>query len=126
MSHPSRAYPFHEDLYYFTAPVVVVLKRAWETYSANERSLLQKILTSVKVDINAVHIVTEASLKLEMLRPFGPARVMIFGADVEEDIGTYQDTLAHGFTAIRADDLSELTDERKKNLWLALRQMFAS
>jgi hypothetical protein len=32
--------------------------------------------------------------------------------------------MLHGFRVIRADDLHELDDDRKKNLWLALRQMF--
>jgi len=124
MARSSLAYMFQEDLYQFTTPLVVVLKEAWETYSADERSLLQKILISVKVDIDAVHIVTEPVLNLEALRPFAPARVLIFGTRTEQEIAPYQDTAAHDFRVIRADDLHELNEERKKNLWLALRQMF--
>lgn len=124
MERSSLAYIFEEDLYSFSAPMLVVLARAWETYSDDERSLLEKILTSVKIDINAVHIIVEQDLKLEALRLFAPARVLIFGAETDEALAPYQDTAVHGFRVIRADDLHELNDERKKNLWLALRQMF--
>lgn len=124
MARTSLAYMFQEDLYQFTASIVVVLGRAWETYTSDERELLQKILNSVKVDINAVHIVAEGSTNLESLRPFAPSRVLIFGTQVKEDIPSYEDTVVRGFRVIRAHDLHELDDDRKKNLWLALRQMF--
>ncbi len=115
---------FQEDLYYFTTPVAVVLKKAWESYSSQEQHLLQKILTSVKTDINAIQIITAPSVKLGSLVSFSPSRVLIFGSDTGEDMVSYKAMAAHGLTAIRADDLSELNEERKKDLWMGLRQMF--
>ncbi|MEX2231827.1 MAG: DNA polymerase III subunit psi [Cyclobacteriaceae bacterium] len=124
--NPLSTHLFQEDLYYFTAPIVVVLARAWETYTAEERRLLQKILTSVKVDLNAVQMVVQPSIELKSLLVYSPARVLIFGSETRENIATYQETPAQGFTVVRADDLNQLDEEKKKNLWNALRRMFGA
>lgn len=86
--------------------------------------LLKKILTSVKVDMSSVHMLVRPSLNMKSLDVFGPVRVLIFGVDPSEPFDKYQLTTAQGFTVIRADDLSALDDQKKKNLWIALRQMF--
>ena len=115
---------FQEDLYHFSNPVLVVLSRDWEAFSPTEKLLLQKILTSVKIDINAIQLIARPSLDLKSLQTYTPARVLIFGSEINEDIPLYQATAAQGFIAIRADDLSLLDEVKKKNLWTALRQMF--
>lgn len=125
MTDPSvLSHLFQEDLYLFSAPVVVVLPKPWESYDPEEQTLLQKILTSVKIDIGAVQMVVHPSIELASLKVFSPSRVLIFGSSIQEDIPLYEATAAQGFIAIRADDLSMLDDQKKKNLWLALRQMF--
>ncbi|HEU5148637.1 MAG TPA: hypothetical protein VFT90_18045 [Chryseosolibacter sp.] len=122
----SEALPhlFQEELYAFGANVVVVLPKPWQDYGAEEQTLLKKILTSVKVDINAIQMVVQPSIDLRSLNIYSPSRVLLFGVNPNEDIPLYQTQTAQGFTVIRADDLSALDDQKKKNLWLALRQMF--
>ena len=115
---------FQEELYRFTTPVIVVLARPWESYTPEEQLLLQKILTSVKVDINSVKIVIGASIELGSLNVYQPSKVLIFGAEAGEPTEKYQEVAAQGFTVIRADDLSAMDDHKKKNLWVALRHMF--
>lgn len=124
MTGSPLSYMFQEDLYYFEAPALVVLKRPWESYPSDEQRLLEKILTSVKVDINAVQIVVFPTINLDALNGIAPSRVLVFGSETTQDIPLYQETTAHCFRVIRTDDLSELNDERKKHLWSALRQMF--
>ncbi len=116
---------FPEELYRFDAPLVVVLPRAWNTYADGDQSLLRKILTSVKIDINAVLVIVRASLDPKDLAVYSPARVLLFGCTVESDVPLYQQTTAHGFSMIQADDLNALDEQKKKNLWNALRQMFS-
>jgi hypothetical protein len=123
-STPALAHLFQEELYAFTSPLVVILPKQWETYSTEEQSLLQKILTSVKVDLNAIQILVQPSVELKSLLMYSPARVLVFGCATREDIPLYSATAAQGFIVIRADDLTALDDQKKKNLWLALRQMF--
>jgi hypothetical protein len=118
-------YLFQEELYYFSSRVAIILSKPWETYTDDEQSLLRKILSSVKVDLNAVQMLTRRSVDLESLKIFSPARVLVFGSDIQKDnVPLYQATAAQGFTVIRADDLTALDDQKKKNLWAALRQMF--
>ena len=122
----SQALPhlYQEDLYSFHTQLVVVLSKNWESYKEEEQMLLRKILSSVKVDINAVLIVAQPVVDLKVLQTYAPSRVLVFGSTPNEELPSYQATSAQGFTVIRADDLNELDDQRKKNLWLALRQMF--
>jgi hypothetical protein len=115
---------FQEDLYAFATPVLVVLKNPWESYSPEEQTLLEKILASIKVGIDSVHIATMASVEFEALGALAPHRVLVFGSETGAHIPLYEDTTAHGFRMIRADDLGDLNEDRKKHLWSALRQMF--
>ena len=115
---------FQEELYSFNTSVVVVLPKPWQDFGADEQVLLQKILGSVKVDINATQMVVQPSIDLTALRIYSPSRVLLFGVTPDEDLPLYRTQAAQGFTVIRADDLSALDDQKKKNLWLALRQMF--
>lgn len=115
---------FQEELYFITNPLVVVLPKAWESYGTVEQTLLQKILTSVKIDMDAIQMVVLPSVELESLRIFSPARVLIFGSGTNEGVPLYELTVAQGFKVIRADDLCRFDEQKKKNLWIALRQMF--
>ena len=124
MSYSITSPLFQEELYHYTTPVIVVLAKAWEDYHPDEHVLLKKILTSVKIDINAVQIISRPSLKLASLATFSPAKVLIFGCQTDEDIALYQLVPAQGFIVINADDLTQLDDAKKKNLWMALRQMY--
>lgn len=115
---------FQEELYRFTSPVVIVLPREWSTYSPEDQVLLKKILVSVKLDIHAVMILVRPKVVIADLGIYKPARVLIFGCEVPAEVPLYQQVAAQGFNVIRADDLPALDDQKKKNLWLALRQMF--
>lgn len=115
---------FQEELYNFNTAVVVVLTQPWQRYSGDEQALLKKILSSVKVDINAVQMVAQPSIDLQTLHIYSPSRVLLFGATPTDNLPLYQAHTAQGFTVIRADDLGAFDEQKKKNLWLALRQMF--
>lgn len=115
---------FQEELYQYSTPVIVILSRPWLDYNEEEKNLLQKILASVNVDLNAVHIISQPKLALPSLLPFSPAKVLVFGSETDEAIGLYQPTPAQGFIVIRADDLTQMEEGKKKNLWIALKQIF--
>lgn len=115
---------FQEELYRFSTPVIVVLTKPWDGYTADEQLLLKKILTSVKLDINTVQMVVRPSLDIRSLGIYAPARVLIFGAEPSQSLEMYQPVPAQGFIVIRADDLGALDEHKKKTLWIGLRQMF--
>jgi hypothetical protein len=112
---------FHETLYQTPSPVMVIMKRNWDTYSPDEKNLLAKILASVKLDMASVQIISQAVFSLPSIST--PATVIIFGSTTEE-IKAYETVQAQGLSVLKADDLSELDDSKKKSLWLALKTMF--
>ena len=115
---------FQEDIYHFSHPVIIVLPRPWNTYTSEDHALLHKILTAVKVSMDSVSMIVQPQLNLKMLDRFSPERVLAFGTEGEEDVTLYQETSAQGFTVIRAEDLHQLDEQKKKNLWAGLRKMF--
>lgn len=122
--NPSLAsYLYQEEFYKIPTDVLVVIKKNWEDYSAEEQSLLTKILNSVKIDPASVRIIAQGKVSLKSLETYAPARVLVFGSE-SEDLKAYETIQAQGFTVLKADDLTQLDDTKKKNLWIALKQMF--
>jgi DNA polymerase III psi subunit len=114
---------FQEELYQIPAPVIVVLSQSWTSYPESEKTLLSKILGSVKIDLASVRVITRKSFSIADLPPDQPTRVLVFGSETT-DIPPYHPMQAQGFTVVKADDLMQLDDARKKSLWGALKQMF--
>jgi hypothetical protein len=76
--------------------------------------------------MSAIQMVVQPSVDFKSLLVYSPARVLVFGSDTREEISLYQETPAQGFTVIRADDLGQLDEPKKKKLWSALRQIFGA
>lgn len=115
---------FQEELYRVSPSTIVILSRAWEDYSAEEKELLSKILRSVRLSLSGVRIISSPSVNPETLAIQSPSGVLIFGADTTQEIPFYKNTEREQFSVIRAHDLRDLDDIRKKELWMALKQMF--
>lgn len=113
----------NEELYSIPQPMVIVMAKAWDRYSFEEKALLAKILGSVKVDISSVRIITREAIAMADISRLSSSKVLVFGSD-SPDIKPYENQPAQGFSVIKADDLSLLDDAKKKSLWLALRNMF--
>lgn len=115
---------YQEDLYSITTPLLIVVARNWESISGDEKTLLSKILGSVKVNPSSAQLLVRPSLSIRSLKALAPAKIIVFGSITEENITPYQHHNLDGFSVIKADDFPQLDDVKKKNLWLALRQMF--
>ncbi len=122
MSNSPLTHLFSEELYNIPARVVVVISRSWETYSADDKVLIGKILGSVKLDLNSVQILQLASVTDDALAALKANKILVFGS--QSSMKPYEVTQAQGFCVIQADDPSVLDDTKKKSLWIALRQMF--
>jgi hypothetical protein len=115
---------YNEELYAFASPVVVVVSQPWSEISAEHKSVLAKMLVAVKLSLEKVQIVTRQEFSLEELAPFQSGKVLAFGTNLKSPVALYQNISQNGTSLIIADSLDQLDDTRKKNLWLALRQMF--
>lgn len=114
-----------EELYNITAPIVVIIPKPWHKFLEEEKALLAKILGSVKVNIDSVIIVVQQNVSLEALSVFNPGKVLNFGVPFQDDTRFYENVVLNGICVINADELSYLDDAKKKNLWMALKQMFS-
>jgi hypothetical protein len=117
-------YLYQEELYQIATPVLVVLPRPWHKILDHEKALLVKILGSVRLSMDAVLIQFQPESNVENMKALNPGKVLIFGSKMSNDIPPYQKVNMDAMALVWADDLSDLDDGKKKNLWLALRQMF--
>jgi hypothetical protein len=124
MSESALPYLFQEDLYVVPRKITVVLAKPWTSYNVEQRTLLSKILASVKLNLSAVQILTADTFDLKLIPSASTSRILIFGSSTPPSIVAYQPNQAQGFSVIKADDLAELDDQKKKNLWIALKAMF--
>jgi hypothetical protein len=115
---------YQEELYQVPARVMVVISKAWEALTEEDRTLLTKILGSVKLSPATVQLVVRHEFSVEDLTAFAPTRVIAFGALLQSSSRTYENLSVNGTSIIIADSLDKLDDVKKKNLWLALKQMF--
>ena len=110
---------YTDDIYRINSQVIVVIDKEWSSVSEDQKALLNKILGSVKLSLAAVHIISRSDLSLKSLHFLSPSKVLVFGAQLEENIKPYESTIIQGTTVIKADHLAELDDARKKSLWTA-------
>lgn len=115
---------FQEELYHIHYKAVVVLAKPWEDHSPEDVALLSKILGSVKLSLASVHIVVKPTVMLQSLADYPASKILLFGSQIDQEIKAYENVSHQNFSVIRADDLGQLDDTKKRNLWLALRQMF--
>lgn len=115
---------YQEDLYVLPAKVIIIIDKAWEEITADERVLLAKILGSVKLSLSAVQIIVGKKFELSSLQAFGPDRVIAFGATLKDQAMPYEVLSVDRTMVLQADALDALDDQKKKSLWNALKQMF--
>lgn len=115
---------FQEELYQIPGKIIVVIPKAWNEVSDEEKTQLSKIMNALKISVNAVHILCLQSVSLNTLLPLSPSKVISFGVPVNPQIKSYENTVLEGVNIIQADALDGLDDTQKRNLWIALKGMF--
>ena len=123
MNPAALPYLFQEEIYNVPEKVLVILAKEWHTYAPEERALLSKILASVRLSPDSAQVIVQTRLSLASLPFYNPAKVLVFGA-ANDEVKPYEAILVQNFRLVWADDLNQLDDAKKKNLWLALKTMF--
>lgn len=114
---------FQEEIYEIDTPVLVVVAD-WQNVDEADRLLLSKILASVKLSLGAVRIMSASSFRLQDAQNLSPRYVVSFGCRLT-DIDKKYEVCSIGTTrVVEADSLNTLDDQKKKNLWNALKQIF--
>jgi hypothetical protein len=115
---------YQEELYLIPPSTLILVDKPWVDITDEEKLLLNKILGSVRLSLATVTVQHRQDTSLNDLLPLNIERLISFGVAVSPIQKRYEFVPVDGLQAIVADGLSELDDTRKKNLWLALRQMF--
>lgn len=114
---------YQEELYLIPSRVIIVLGTEWETVGEEERTTLIKMMGALKLSLAAVQIITRQEFELEDLQPFSPRQIIALGSRTKT--GTlYEHMHQDGVSIVIADHLHDLDDQKKKRLWIALKQMF--
>ncbi len=115
---------FQEDIYSIPGRTLIVTAKDWTETTEEERTVLIKMLSAVKLNLAMVQIITLQNFSLEDLSSFNPSRVLIFGGTIKEVSQLYTNTVVNGVPIITAEAIDKLDDAKKKSLWIALKAMF--
>jgi hypothetical protein len=117
---------YTEELYQLPGKMLIVLPRPWEEVTEDEKILLSKILGAVKLSLASVQIVTRQEFSATDFDIFSPRCIIAFGSNLKGSLNKYEIINTGNSAVILADELRQLNDLTKRNLWLALKQVFQS
>jgi DNA polymerase III psi subunit len=114
---------YPEDLYLIAPKVTVVLPVPWAEVKEEEKALLAKILTAVKLSLDAVVIRHQPKFDLSVWAE-KPSKVLCFAQ--ADGLPKFEVLPAQNTSVVVSLPLPELmtNDDAKKKLWGALRVMF--
>jgi len=115
---------FTEDLYDLPAHVLVVIPGGWETITEANQVLLARILSSVRLSLAAVQVVTAEQFSMKEAALYRPKAILAFGVNFTGAAPLYEVKMIDDAQVVVADAISDLDDVRKKSLWIALKQVF--
>jgi hypothetical protein len=116
---------FQEEIFILPRNTIVVVPGPWAKIPEEEKALLSKILSSVKLGLAGVCIISDPELSNARLLQLNPRYALVFGSHLEMEIKSYNVSTFEGIALISADKLQSLDESRKKLLWSALKEMYS-
>src|SRR5688572_21369184 len=117
---------YSEELYSLPPKVLIVISKPWSQIQEAEKTLLGKILSAVKLSLSSVQIINRAEFVVADFGAFRPNCIVAFGAILKNSTKMYEKIMNEQTAIVVADELHQLDDLRKRNLWLTLKQVFHS
>ncbi|HEY5746912.1 MAG TPA: hypothetical protein VIU12_12595 [Chryseolinea sp.] len=115
---------YQEELYSLPSPVLFILNQPWESISEPDKTVLTKMIGALRLSLASVRIITRPEFTLADIAAYAPTKVIALGATFKGSTELYKCLSLDGVSVVAGDALPALDDVKKKNLWLALRQMF--
>lgn len=115
---------YQEDLYQVTDSILILVDKPWEEIREEDKTLLSKILGSVKLSMDKVHVMHRSTTSLQELLHYQPSKLISFGVPLTEGAELYKCHNSQNISFICSEPLSSLNDASKKSLWGALKQLF--
>ena len=126
----TQTYPlenlYAEELYNLPPKVLIVIPKPWSQIQEDEKTLLGKILSAVKLSLSSVQIINRAEFVVADFGAFRPDCIVAFGAILKNSTKMYEKVTNDQTAIVVADELCHLDDIRKRNLWLTLKEVFHS
>jgi hypothetical protein len=117
---------YQEELYNIRGKVLVLVPKPWAEIKGDERTLLTKILSSVKLSLASVQIINRTEFDSVDFTAYRPDCIIAFGSTLKNSNKMYEKIVKNDVAIVVADELDQLDDIRKRNLWLTLKQLFHS
>jgi hypothetical protein len=117
---------YSEELYNIPPKVLIVISKPWSEIQDDEKTLLGKILGAVKLTLSSVQIINRREFGFNDFHAYGPACIIAFGATLKNSTKKYEKIAGDQTAIVVADELRQLDDVRKRNLWLTLKEVFHS
>ncbi|GHN01953.1 hypothetical protein WSM22_34420 [Cytophagales bacterium WSM2-2] len=116
---------FSEQLYTVNTAPTIVITQPWEKIEIEERTLLSKILSALRLSLETVSIKYQPSLDLSHWAQ-KPKHLIYFGEPVK-GLPQYEVVEANGVSIVISESLKDLlpNDATRKKLWLALKKQFS-
>jgi DNA polymerase III psi subunit len=116
---------FPEGLFSISPSPTIILDQPWESITASEKILLEKILMAIKHTLNDVNIKYQDSLDLSTWAE-KPSQVIYFGKPVK-GIPLYELIEPNGVRIVASENLKDLSssEDARKRLWQALKKQFS-
>ena len=88
-SHPLRNL-YSEELYNLPTKVLVVVSKPWSEIQEDEKTLLGKILGSVKRSLSSVQIINRVEFGFDDFNAYAPVCIIAFGATLKNSTKMYE------------------------------------
>jgi DNA polymerase III psi subunit len=115
---------YQEEIYQIRQKPVVVINEDWEKLGDNERDLLSKIISALKISVDAITIITQPTLRITSFH--GKTSKLIYFGELPAGVSYYEILESDGLEFICSQSLSQLIDNEpaRKQLWQGLRKLF--
>jgi hypothetical protein len=125
MDHEIFGATYPEEIFLIKPRPVVVINESWNALGEKERELLTKIISALRISIDAVTIVSQPGLDVTRFQHTAN-RLMYFGK-LPAGVSYYDILQAGNLAFICSESLTQLVDNEpaRKQLWLGLKKLFS-
>ena len=116
---------YQEEVFLIRPKPIVVITSSWDSLSDKERELLSKIISALKISIDAVTIISQSVLNITFFH--GKTNKLIYFGELPSGISQYEVLESGEVSFICSESIIQLIDNEasRKKLWQALKSLFA-
>jgi DNA polymerase III psi subunit len=116
---------YQEEIFQIRLRSVVVINEAWDKLGLKEHELLTKIISALRISIDAVTMVSQPGLDVTHFH--NKTNQLIYFGKLPAGVSYYEVLQSGNLSFICAESLTQLVDNEpaRKQLWQGLKKLFA-